>query len=65
MMLPDHLIDYVILHELTHTIYKNHGKAFWQYLDKITGDVNKLEKEIKCKEEEHINYIEKETINEI
>lgn len=46
MMLPDHLIDYVILHELTHTIYKNHGKQFWQYLDKITRGVSILEKEI-------------------
>jgi predicted metal-dependent hydrolase len=46
MMLPDHLIDYVILHELTHTMYKNHGTRFWEHLDKITGGVKKLEKEI-------------------
>lgn len=46
MMLPDHLIDYVILHELTHTLHKNHGKQFWQHLDQITGGVKKLEKEI-------------------
>lgn len=46
MMLPDHLIDYVILHELVHTIHKNHGKEFWQMLDKVTGGVKKLEKEI-------------------
>jgi predicted metal-dependent hydrolase len=46
MMLPDHLIDYVILHELTHTIHKNHGVRFWRHLDLITGNVKKLEKEI-------------------
>ena len=46
MMLPDHLIDYVILHELVHTVHKNHGKGFWQMLDTITGGVQKLEKEI-------------------
>jgi len=46
MMLPDHLIDYVILHELAHTVHKNHGPLFWQLLDRITGGVDKLEKEI-------------------
>jgi predicted metal-dependent hydrolase len=37
MRLPEHLSDYVILHELTHTIHKNHGARFWQSLDTITG----------------------------
>jgi predicted metal-dependent hydrolase len=35
--LPQHLSDYVILHELTHTVHKNHGNFFWKYLDMITG----------------------------
>ena len=35
--LPEHLSDYVILHELSHTIHKNHGEHFWQTLNKITG----------------------------
>ena len=37
LRLPQHLLDYVILHELTHTVHKNHGKYFWQSLNKITG----------------------------
>ena len=46
--LPQHLSDYVILHELTHTIHKNHGSFFWQYLNKITGGKAKqLDKEMK------------------
>jgi predicted metal-dependent hydrolase len=36
MHLPDHLIDYIILHELCHTVHKNHGAAFWKLLDGVT-----------------------------
>jgi predicted metal-dependent hydrolase len=36
MHLPDHLIDYIILHELCHTVHKNHGAAFWALLDRVT-----------------------------
>jgi predicted metal-dependent hydrolase len=37
MRLPDHLIDYVVLHELCHTKEKNHGAGFWKLLDSVTG----------------------------
>lgn len=35
--LPDELRDYVILHELVHTRFKNHGKKFWAELDRVMG----------------------------
>jgi len=35
--LPDELSDYVILHELVHTRFKNHSKKFWAELDKVIG----------------------------
>jgi predicted metal-dependent hydrolase len=47
MRLPEHLIDYIILHELTHTVHKNHGKAFWNLLNNISGNAKGLNKEIK------------------
>jgi len=48
MMLPDHLSDYVILHELVHTRYPHHGPEFWGALDEVTGGRSKeLRKELR------------------
>ncbi|MDA3816790.1 MAG: SprT family zinc-dependent metalloprotease [Prolixibacteraceae bacterium] len=48
MRLPDHLINYIILHELVHTVEANHGAGFWALLDKVTnGNAKKLDKEVK------------------
>lgn len=35
--LPEQLRDYVILHELVHTRFKNHGREFWAELDRAVG----------------------------
>lgn len=47
MRLPDHLINYVILHELVHTVHHNHSKRFWALLDKVTGSAKSLDKELR------------------
>lgn len=48
MMLPDHLSDYVILHELVHTRYPHHGPEFWKALDEVTeGNSKRLRKELR------------------
>jgi predicted metal-dependent hydrolase len=45
--LPLHLCDYVILHELVHTIHKNHGPKFWETLDRICGDAKGKARELR------------------
>ncbi len=42
IMLPEHLSDYVILHELVHTRVPNHGERFWEELDVLTGGRSKI-----------------------
>lgn len=48
MRLPDHLIDYILLHELCHTVHKNHGREFHSLLNEVTGGKHRqLHKELK------------------
>jgi predicted metal-dependent hydrolase len=47
MQLPWHLIDYVLLHELTHTKIMAHGAAFWAELSSTVPDIASTRKEMK------------------
>jgi len=46
MQLPWRLIDYVLLHELTHTKVMRHGPPFWEELERHVPRARQLRKEI-------------------
>ncbi len=45
--LRDELIDYVLVHELVHTVHKNHSRDFWNELTGHIPEARKLDKELK------------------
>ena len=48
LLLPDHLIDFIILHELCHIAHKNHGPKFHALLEQLSGGMkSQYEKELK------------------
>ena len=47
MQYPPEAIDYVVIHELAHTVYKNHGKDFYKLIEKYLPDYKKREKLLK------------------
>ncbi len=48
IFLPEHLIEYIIAHELCHLLEMNHGSNFWKLVSLTIPDYYKYKKEL-CK----------------
>ncbi len=47
LRIPEELSDYVILHELCHTVHKNHSKKFWDLLSSVCKNALAKDKEMR------------------
>lgn len=47
MRLPRQLCDYIIVHELTHTVHKHHQSGFWNHLESVLPGALDLDREMR------------------
>lgn len=47
MLYPERAIDYVVIHELAHTVHHNHSKSFYSYISEFMPDYKDAEKLLK------------------
>ena len=47
ILTPPEMIDYVIIHELAHTVHHNHSKRFWKLVEKLLPDYKARRKQLR------------------
>ena len=53
LLCPDFILDYIIIHELSHLVYHNHSKAYWNLVESVMPDYMTAEKWLKKHGEEY------------
>lgn len=59
MLMPESVLDYVIVHELAHRIQMNHSKVFWAEVEKVIPDYRKRRDWLKKEGGKYLNRIRK------
>lgn len=47
LFMPEPLLRYVVVHELAHTVQRNHSKDFWKEVERAIPDYKMLRKELR------------------
>ena len=47
MFLPPHLVRYVMIHELCHTVHLNHSRRYWALVRRFVPDIEECESELR------------------
>ncbi len=47
IMMPEEILNYVVVHELAHLKQMNHSKAFWEEVEKVLPDYKKQKEWLK------------------
>lgn len=47
LYVPKECAEYVVFHELTHFLYPNHGKEFYQFIERYMPDYRQREKQLR------------------
>ena len=57
MLTPDHVIDYVVVHELCHRLEMNHSARFWAQVERVLPDYRRSLQWLKAHERELIGRL--------
>lgn len=55
LLMPQEILDYVVVHELCHRLEMNHSKAFWEQVEQVLPDYRKRRKWLKDHEAEYMS----------
>lgn len=57
MLTPDHVVDYVVVHELCHRLEMNHSPKFWAQVERILPDYRQSRQWLRAHEKELIGRL--------